>query len=99
MKQNEKEVTVVADCTSCDGTGLFGFRDKLGVTCWDCEGSGKMSITYTPFIERKLRHEWQITEVCQRSSLSMRLGTPISYKEFLEGKFPETPIEPEIPKD
>jgi len=50
--------SVVAECSACDATGLYqGFCEKRGaaVICTRCEGTGKVTIDYIPFTERKIK--------------------------------------------
>lgn len=42
-------------CKPCSGTGLYvglAERDGAAVVCFHCEGTGKDTFTYSPFIER-----------------------------------------------
>lgn len=50
--------TVKAECSSCSGTGLYAGmaeRDGAAVVCFQCKGTGRKDITYTPFTARKRR--------------------------------------------
>ena len=85
--------TIKAECSSCDGTGLYrGVAEKPGtaVVCLTCKGTGCRDIDYTPFSSRKRRSD--VREVLlSRGSFIFScgpIGKPISYEEFLSGKMP-----------
>ncbi len=52
--------TIVIECPSCKGTGLYKGvweRDGAAVICWDCKGTGKTEFTYNEFEGRKERED------------------------------------------
>jgi len=51
-----KTVKVDVECPSCHGTGLYAGMDEgddSAVICTTCDGTGKTTLTYTPFTKRK----------------------------------------------
>lgn len=51
-----KEVTVIAECKDCNGTGLYigwNCHDGAASTCDSCKGTGSVTIKYTPFTGKK----------------------------------------------
>ena len=53
---NELRKQVVAECETCNATGLYnGYAEKSGTTvvCSKCRGTGRMVITYMPFLMRR----------------------------------------------
>jgi hypothetical protein len=53
-----KMITVCVECNSCGGTGLFqGMAEREGsaVICSSCNGSGRETLSYTPFNARKFK--------------------------------------------
>lgn len=50
--------TIVIECQSCGGTGLYkgvAERGDCAVVCYMCKGTGKTTFTYKEFTGRKLR--------------------------------------------
>jgi hypothetical protein len=50
-----KTITVEIECPDCGGTGLYiGFAegDGTAVVCSRCNGSGKKTLNYKPFVKR-----------------------------------------------
>jgi hypothetical protein len=81
--------TVEAECGACGGTGLYrGFCEKRGeaVVCLGCSGSGKVSISYTPFIERKQRSDVQTIRLSRGTTLlgCGGVGDVMTYDDFLK---------------
>jgi len=48
--------TVIAECGSCKGTGVFQGMGEGGgayIQCYHCKGTGRKDVTYTEFTSRK----------------------------------------------
>ena len=46
------QIKMDVECPKCEGTGVYsgmGEREGAFVICWECNGTGKTKITYTPF--------------------------------------------------
>jgi len=88
------QVTVEVECKDCKGTGLYrGFAEPKGiaVVCLKCDGTGKVSLTYTPFTERKRRDDVNTVRRSAGTFIGAAVGPTggsISYEEFLAGKMP-----------
>lgn len=79
-------ITVKAECSSCNGTGLYvGFvehSNKSAAVCGDCDGTGCEEIRYKPFEKRKGRRG------IEKVRLAWGRGVAITYAEFVAGKRP-----------
>lgn len=82
------------ECQACNGTGLYvGFAEPLGtaVICYGCDGTGKVTFTYRPFIKRKGKRG---VETVARSAGTLiatgvgPVGKTITYAEFKQGLMP-----------
>jgi len=86
--------SVIAQCESCGGTGLYqGMCEKAGepVVCLNCNGSGGVKLSYTPYTGRK--EKWGVHWVRQSRGTSVLNcggagGTEMSYDQFQKA-FPE----------
>lgn len=59
------QISVQAVCNACGGTGLYigmAERDGVAVVCSTCNGSGAMTVRYTPF-KRQLPAPASVTSV------------------------------------
>jgi hypothetical protein len=85
---------VEAECSSCDGTGLYqGFCEAEGtaVVCIGCKGTGKMVLTLKPFTKRKGLRGVLWVHKSRGSFIATGVGpqeSRVSYKEFQKGKMP-----------
>lgn len=80
--------SVVVQCESCGGTGLYeGMCEKKGepVVCLNCEGTGGVKISYTPYAGRKTKRGVKCVRF-SRGSFILNCGgiggTEMSYDEF-----------------
>ena len=86
MKKKFKTVTVIVECESCKGTGLYqGFVEKKdeAVVCVNCHGQGGYEMTYRPYTRRKGRQG--IKRVRYGTGLILDGGFKLTwfpYKEF-----------------
>lgn len=94
-KKESKEEKVEAECSKCSGTGVYiGFTEPKGegVVCLKCGGTGKETIKYIPFKERKIRDDVKIVRLSKGVSLTNHaddsIGGAISYEDYLTGKMP-----------
>ena len=89
-----EKVKIKAECTSCNGTGVYhGFAEPpgVGVICLDCNGSGCREIQYTPFTNRKRRDGIDRVMVTRGRFICGPIGPTgksVSYDDFLNGKMP-----------
>jgi DnaJ-class molecular chaperone len=77
MKKDEPGTYVDTECASCNGTGLYsGCAEPKGVAvvCYECNGTGKKRIHFTPFTKRNNR-----TDI---NTVRMSSGE-VTYEEFL----------------
>lgn len=85
---------VLAQCQSCDGTGIYqGFAEPkgTGVVCLSCKGTGCCEMYYTPFVSRKHRRDIKTVRLSRGSFIGTGIGPvgkEVTYEEFLEGKMP-----------
>ena len=82
-----KPLSVKAECDACDGTGLYsGFAEPSGhaAVCSVCGGTGCEVIRYHPWSGRR-KGKRGIHTV----ALAWNRGTPITYAQFVAGKFPK----------
>jgi hypothetical protein len=85
---------IEAECSSCGATGLYsGFAEPKGVAvvCVTCGGTGKETITYTPFTKRKERKGIKTVRLSKGTFIVTGVGPTgraISYAEFEAGKMP-----------
>lgn len=52
--------TIIIECPSCKGTGLYrgmAERDKCAVVCSTCKGTGKTEYSYNEFTGRKIQKD------------------------------------------
>ncbi len=88
------KISVDAECGSCGGSGVYhGFAEPkgVGVVCLNCKGSGKASISYTPFTSRRRRDDIRTVRRSAGSFIATGVGptgSSVSYEEFFEGKLP-----------
>ena len=92
-----KEV-VIAQCGACGGTGLYeGMCEKEGepVICLNCNGSGGVKLSYTPYTGRKGKRGVKCVRFSRGSFIATGVGgvggTEMSYDEF-QKKVPELKI-------
>ena len=89
---SDKEISVNSVCSSCGGTGLYrGFCEKEGypVVCTSCDGSGCETITYMPFVKRKLLRGIKGVSLSRGRFILTGVGSTgdiVSYADFLKGK-------------
>ena len=90
--KDKKTLSVVAECSACDGSGVYPEREKgIGVICRECDGSGKKVIEYIPFEGKNVRKEIEIVRWAKRNFNNFdewKTGGEISYKDFIAGKMP-----------
>jgi hypothetical protein len=93
------KVTITVECPSCRGTGLYeGFAERKGepVVCLNCDGSGAVKLSYTPFTGRKQKRGVKVVRFSRGGFLLTGVGgvdgSEMTYKEFLE-KVPEGKID------
>ena len=81
-------LSLEAECPPCDGTGVFPggsmTQDGKGVVCWDCQGEGRITMRYVPFVRRHVRTD--IVTVGTNRIADHR-GS-VDYKAFLSGQMP-----------
>ncbi len=83
-----------AECTSCDGTGLYrGMCEAEGeaVICLTCNGTGCEDIRYIPFKKRIPIKGVRTVRMSRGSFLASGVGgvgSSITYKEFKSGVMP-----------
>jgi len=88
------KVVVQAECSACDGTGLYqGFAEPKGtaVVCIRCNGTGCSNLSYEPFTRRRGRKGVQMVRRSAGSFIATGVGPTgdsITYKEFASGKMP-----------
>jgi len=86
--------TVKAECSACDGTGLYcGMCEATGtaVICIRCGGTGCEEISYKPFEGRKGRRGIQSVKWSRGGFIVTGVGgvgKSITYREFAAGQFP-----------
>ena len=88
---NKKTLTIVAECSACDGSGIYlDEREKgIGVICRECDGSGKRVIEYVPFKEKNVRKDIKVVRWAKwhfRNFDEWKAGGEISYEDYLAGK-------------
>ena len=77
---SKKEVFII--CPACEGFGLTLSEDQsFYCACASCEGTGKETLTYTPFTGRKEPREHKEVYV-------PRTKTKIPYKKFKKERDP-----------
>jgi hypothetical protein len=87
------QLEVDAECKVCKGTGIYvGFaeRDKAGIKCHDCNGTGKRHLIFdwTEFKERNIHPD---IDWVYENNPGVVVGTPYAeyggmpYSEFLKG--------------
>lgn len=83
--------TVLAECKSCGGTGLYrGFAEREGepVVCMTCNGTGADRISYTPFTGRKRKNGVKCVRMSRETFIATGVGgkegSEMTYSEFLE---------------
>ncbi len=90
MSPRISQETVQMECEDCEGTGIYRgcFEPEgTGVVCRACDGSGRQTMTYTPFISRKLRED---VRKVRHPSYDAEVGSgEISYQQFLAGERPK----------
>ena len=86
--------TILAQCQSCGGTGLYrGFAEREGepVVCITCGGTGAERISYTPFTGRKQKNGVKCVRISRGPFIATGIGgierTEMTYEEF-QRKFP-----------
>lgn len=90
-----KQATVEAQCSPCDGSGVYhGFAEPkgVGVVCRQCGGSGKLIIKYTPFTARRRRTDIVTVRLSRGTFIATGVGpagSEVTYDEFLAGKMPQ----------
>jgi len=88
--------TVLAVCKDCGGTGLYtGFCEKKGhsVVCLSCNGSGCETISYAPFVKRKIVSGVKGVSLSGGKFIfsgAGNRGQEVSYSDFLDGKLKYT---------
>ena len=89
--------TILAECSSCGGTGLYrGFAEREGepVVCITCEGTGAEKISYRPFTGRKHKKGVKCVRMSRGSFIATGIGgierTEMTYNEFLQKFQPPT---------
>jgi len=87
--------TVKAECSACGGTGVYsGFAEPegVGVVCLRCGGTGCVEVKYALFTKRKKRRDIKTVKLSRGSTILScgPGGTEVSYKDFLNGKMPES---------
>ena len=89
--------TVLAECASCGGTGLYrGFAEREGqhVVCLTCKGTGAEKILYTPFSGRKTKRGVKCVRMSRDSFIATGVGgrenTEMTYEEFQRRFVPPT---------
>lgn len=85
--------SIVIECGSCDGTGLYrGMAEGPGdaVVCLRCNGSGHQLYEYKQFDGRKRRTDVKRVFASKGSFILScgPVGSPITYEEFENGKMP-----------
>ena len=78
-------MTIKAECTECGASGLFKGMcepDGIAAICGRCQGEGYVNLNITEFTRRKGKRGIHTIR------LAWGRGTPITYKEFQEGKRP-----------
>lgn len=88
--------TIKTECGLCEGTGIKHHpaeREGFGSICGACEGSGCLRVEFHPFVGRKIRTDVRLVMPCisniGRPSIP---GDPVTYKEFLDGRRPESKL-------
>ena len=81
------EFAIGAECKSCKGTGLYkaAYEHRhTAIPCRECEGSGMITIQYTPFTERKKRDD--VKRVFMRSGhvIDDHIAGGVNYSEWLK---------------
>lgn len=83
------KVTVLAECESCNGTGLYeGMCEKKGepVVCLNCDGTGAVNLSYKPFERRKGKRGVKWVRQSRGSLIVTGVGgiggTEMSYEQF-----------------
>lgn len=81
--------TILAECSSCGGTGLYrGFAEREGepVICLTCGGTGAEKIQYRPFTGRKGKRGVKCVRIGRSpfivSGIGGIKGTEMTYEEF-----------------
>lgn len=92
----QKKLEVLAQCGDCNGTGLYSGLcepDGVAVICSICEGTGAITIKYTPYAGRVTRDN--IHTVRQSGGRVITdagpTGISLTYEEFLE-QIPEVTL-------
>lgn len=89
----KKEIEV--ECPSCGGTGLYcGFAEPKGIAviCLHCNGTGKSTLSYFPFIGRKPKKGIRTVQRSSGTFIFSKVGPTggsITYEEFQNGKMPK----------
>lgn len=88
------ETKVKVECEACGASGLYrGCAEPAGtaVVCVECEGSGCIEISLTPFTRRKGIRGVKTVSQSRGSFIGTGVGPvggSITYQEFQQGKMP-----------
>ena len=89
--------TVLAQCGSCGGTGLYrGFAEREGepVVCLSCQGTGAQDIRYTPFTGRINKRGVKCVRISRGAFIATGVGgkdgSEMTYEEFKRRFTPPT---------
>ena len=87
--------SVLAECDSCGGTGLYeGMCERKGepVVCLSCNGTGCNTIHFKPFERRRGKRGVKVVRVSRGGFIATGVGgipsTEMTYQEFLTKHVP-----------
>lgn len=84
---------VLCECPACNATGLYsGFAEAEGeaVICLQCQGTGAVRMTFTPYTGRRRRNKIKTIRLSQGRLLATGVGgvgQGMTYAEF-QAKIP-----------
>lgn len=94
MTANQQQ-SIDVECQKCAATGVSKSRlskSRAGTACDNCEGTGKVELTFTPFTGRKTRSDVDFVRPFGQiyPDNDNRVEGQVTYQEFLDGGKPQT---------